>query len=473
MEASELLRRIFWRHRVLLLVCLLLPVIVAVPYLHVKAGTFTATAQVQGQGATPQVATEVQAIQGRVSAVATSPGTVQQALARTNLRLDPTQVARHDVKVTPVGSSAVMQIAVTAGSRSTAITLATALANVTVTDLNELGTQYNPQLNTLYQASRQLNRTRSKLNAELKAATAGNPAVDAATVRSLLSQLAPVEKQTAANYATVQQLIGTTGSSTDAAVISTPTYAVGTSHHALEYGALAALAGLLLGLIVASVREMIRPTVAQPETGARELGTLLLGDVTAEGGDTVAVDEDLTTRLSLAADRLGARTLALTGPAPGSLLTSLAGYLNDHAPAVLHANGTMPQLVRSGAPAPSFVQSGGSAGNGHQAAGGDTYPGERSGRDPDAGGPTWHTPSGQVSAPLAVLALPDLSAGAVPPDAALVVVLPRYARRAALDKIADLAAAAQWPILGVVGLRHHKRRFARPDAEDDQVDADD
>ena len=43
-------------------------------------------------------------------------------------------------------------------------------------------------------------------------------------------------------------------------------------------GALAGLLGLVVGLLFATLREVMRPTVAQPAAGARELGAVLLGN---------------------------------------------------------------------------------------------------------------------------------------------------------------------------------------------------
>ena len=53
-----------------------------------------------------------------------------------------------------------------------------------------------------------------------------------------------------------------------------------------------------------------------------------------------------------------------------------------------------------------------------------------------------------------VVTLNDIRLGAPPPDAALVVVLPRFAPHSALDQAADLGVTADWPILGVIGIRH-------------------
>jgi hypothetical protein len=66
-----------------------------------------------------------------------------------------------------------------------------------------------------------------------------------------------------------------------------------------------------------------------------------------------------------------------------------------------------------------------------------------------------------------VVPLDDIRLGAPPPDAALVVVLPRFAPHSALDQAADLGVTADWPILGVIGIRRRgwlATRILRPAA---------
>jgi hypothetical protein len=69
-----------------------------------------------------------------------------------------------------------------------------------------------------------------------------------------------------------------------------------------------------------------------------------------------------------------------------------------------------------------------------------------------------------------VVTLNDIRLGAPPPDAALVVVLPRFAPHGALDQAADLGVTADWPILGVVGIR--RRRWLARTAEQPAAPAD-
>jgi hypothetical protein len=73
---------------------------------------------------------------------------------------------------------------------------------------------------------------------------------------------------------------------------------------------------------------------------------------------------------------------------------------------------------------------------------------------------------------LLVVALPDRSLQARRDDPALVLVLPRFASRAALDQVVDLGVITGWPILGVIGLRKRAgRRHWRPEQEQPGIEA--
>ena len=106
--------------------------------------TYTATAIVQGQGTTPDATTQVSAIQSRVAAVATDPTLVQAAISQAKISRNATQVAKHDISVSPLSSSAIMAITVTDKSPQAALALAGTLANAVVNELNELGVKATP-----------------------------------------------------------------------------------------------------------------------------------------------------------------------------------------------------------------------------------------------------------------------------------------------------------------------------------------
>ena len=466
MEASEAIRRIFWRHRWLLLILMILPAAAVVPLKEHQPVKYAATATVQGQGTTPDADTQVQAIQSRVTAVATDPALVQAVISQARVNRNALQVARHEISVTPLGSSAIMVLTVTDPSSRVAIALAVSLANAVVNELNQLGVKDNPELAALSKTSSQLAARRNQLLSELSSANASNAATSV-QVQSLLSQLGAVEQEQSTNESETQQILGALTAETGASVVSLPTSATGASRHVAVDGALAALLGLVLGLLFATLREVIRPTVGQPGAGARELGAVLFGSCDTCGVRIVGISQDLAARLNLAAHRAGVLTIVLTGPGSPARLAALAARLRDELPQperpdAHSAWGRTTARIDHGHVADDMSLNG----DGRRPAivdGGQRPVGLATDRPTDITAVWPRQPT--------VVTLNDIRLGAPPPDAALVVVLRRFAPHGALDQAADLGVTADWPILGVIGIRRRSwlatviaRTAAPPDA---------
>ncbi|HEY6295463.1 MAG TPA: hypothetical protein VIX15_07350 [Streptosporangiaceae bacterium] len=448
MEASEAGRRIFWRHRWLLIIMMILPAVGVFGLKEHQPVTYAATATIQGQGTTPDATTQVTAIQSRVSAVATAPTWVQNAITTAGVNRNAVQVARHEISVAPLSSSAIMLITVTDQNRQVAIALAGSLATVVVNELNQLGVQDNPELTALSKTNTALALRRNQLLSELNGANSAN-ATTSVPVQSLLSQLGAAEQELAANESEQQQVLATLTSETGASVVSTPAYATGGSRHAAVYAGLAAMLGLVLGLLIATLREVMRPTVANPATGARELGAVLLGGSDERRGQVIRLDPDLPERLSLAAHRAGVLTIVVTGPGSPVRLATLAARLRAALPAPERAD------------ARPRVRASARANHDDASSNGD-------GRRPAMVGLATDIAAARPAKPQpTVVTLRDIRLGAPPPDAALVVALPRFAPHSALDQAADLGLTADWPILGVIGIRRRGRLTSRPVAAPD------
>jgi hypothetical protein len=446
-EASETGRRIFWRHRWLLLVLVILPAIGVVVLREGQPVTYAATAVVQGQDTTPDTTTQVSAIQSRVAAVATDPALVQAAISKAKVSRNAVQVAKHDISVGPLSSSAIMAITVTDKTPQVAQALSDTLATAVVNQLNQLGVKGNPELVALAQTHAQLVARRDQLQSQLSKVGAAN-ASTSVPVQSLLSQLAAAEQELANNESEQQQVLATLTTETGASVVSVPTAATAASRHAAVYGALAALLGLVVGLLFATLREVLRPTVAQPDAGARELGAVPFGTAEERGGQIVALGRDLPERLNLAAHRAGVLTVVLTGPGSPGRLSSLAARLRGEKPSPEPADGLSLGPARIEADYGDDASPNGEV----------RRPPIVSSEHRTVGLATADWPVGVTAAQSpepqrTVVTLNDIRLGAPPPDAALVVVLPRFAPHSALDQAADLGVTADWPILGVIGIR--------------------
>ena len=439
-EANDVMLRIFWRHRRLLIILVLVPMVVVIPLRLMQPVKYSATANIEATSTAPSADTQVLSILSQVTAVATSPQVVQKAINGAKVDRNALDVAKHEITATSLNSSAVVAVTVTDPNRQVAVRLGQSLANAIVVALNAIGTESNQQLATLTRQQNQLNATRTSLLNQLDQAHASNLATTDPHVEALITELAGVESQLSANEAASQQVLATTKQ--DAGTISAPTYATTASKGVAVDAALAGLLGLVLGLLIATIHELVRPTLAEPAAGARELGVALLGDAELTEDELIDFDANLTTRLDLAASRLGARTLVLTGPVPSARLTQLATELDERLSAA--ADSRWPQTwlqPGSGAESTRFV------------------PGESKKSNGSTTTVKVHALAvGSALSRLKVHALSDLTLRGRPQAPALIVVLPRFAPRSSLDEVADLGEATGWPILGVVGMRQKRKR---------------
>ena len=323
-EANEVMLRIVWRHRWLLVITTLLPIAVVLPLRLTQPVTYTATANVQAQVAAPQASTQVASILSQVSAIATSPAVVQKAIDAAKVDRNAFDVAKNEISSTSLDSSAIVAVSVKDPNRQVALRLSQKLASAIVSALNAPGTAASQQLATLTHQESQLDSSRANLLTQLNTAQLSHLATTDPQVQALITELAGVEAQLSANQAAQQQVISSSNGNQDASVISEPSAATVTaaSKQVAVYAALAGLLGLIVGLLIATIAELARPTVAEPESGARELGVAFLGNAeiarvkskkakTTGGGFTeeVSTEGELTERklTGRGADRSGGR----------------------------------------------------------------------------------------------------------------------------------------------------------------------
>ncbi len=448
MESGEALRRIFWRYRWLLAALVLIPCVLVGAYRESRTPTFAAKADIQAQTSAPDASTQVLGILSRVTAVATSPQVVESAIKKAGVDRNAVQVAQHQITTGSLNSSAVVVITVTDKDRSVAIKLCQALASEVTAQLNQLGSQTSQQITELTKQQSQLETRRDNL---LKAlSTAGLSSTDA-SAQADLAELNAVETQLANNL-TAQQQARANGFQ-GAAVISLPQVAIGNSRHALVDAALAAILGLIVGLLIVAIREAIHPTLPDPAAGARELNVLHLGTVELSNAGP-ELDEGFLARLQLASDRRSVNTLVLTGPIARPELTALASKLDDR----LRGSRSMAKSAEASLP-PGFAIAVpfASQSNGKQTA---RRANGRSTKPPFEGQELRATAFSNV--------VPHL----VLPEPALVLVLPEFAPKSALEKVSELAMATGWPLLGIVGIHRKPERPLFPAFKEGATQAD-
>ena len=444
MEANEVMLRIVWRHRWLLVILVVLPIAVVLPMRLAQSVSYSATADVQTQAAAPSASTQVASILSQVSATATNPAVVQRAIEAAKVDRNAIDVAKHQIGTSSLDSSGIVAVTLKDPDRQVATRLSQALASAVVDALNAPGTASNEQLKSLTNEESQLNATRKNLLDQLNTDQVSGLGTTDPKVEAAITELTGVDAQLTANQTAQEQIRSDSSANVDASVISEPTLATTTaaSRGVMVDAALAGLLGLIIGLLIATIDELVRPTVADPEAGARELGVVYLGNAETSEGENgnkelIALDRDLVTRLRLAADRLGVLTVVLTGPISSEKLTQLAAAANRRLSPV---------------DGPVALESPARTNGGRVAtAGAIGRNGRKTNRSPVVKAPALAV--GSALPTLKVQPLSDLNLKNRPEAPTILVALRRFAPRASLDRVADLGETTGWPILGVVGVR--------------------
>jgi capsular polysaccharide biosynthesis protein len=460
-EANEALRRIVMRHRLLLVVCMLLPTLAVIATYKKKAPTFSATARIQAQTVQPSSDTEADAILNRAKAVATSLDVVKAAVAKAQLPRNPAVVAAHNIAASRLSSSAVVSLTVTDPTRAGAISLAEALAPKVVDAINQLSLQQTaPLVAQVDQQRDALTKNRIAIADQL------NKNLTAPGAPVLSSELQSIDNTLATLLAQRQQLLVTGGSTGSAAVIDVPTTAKGVSSGLKTRAILGLVVGLVLGLLTSTVDELLRPTVSRPATFGHELGVPLLGTLRAGGPKVADLDQMLLPTLEAAAARAGVCTLVLMGPVPDEVLFAVAGNLDDELASADHVGVKVTATMSTAAVngwtlrVTERAAVGGGKGSGRSFPTPALVAGSRKpDHAVDRGGDHTAAASG-----IQVVALPAIRSHDRSDGFGLVAVAPNFAPYGALAKVADMKAATGWPLLGVIGntgRRHRMGLFGR------------
>src|SRR5580692_10049385 len=163
MEGNEVMLRIVWRHRWLLVLAVLLPMAVVLPWRLTQPVMYAATADVQTQPAAPSASTQVSSILSQVSAIATSPAVVEKAIHGAKVDRNAVDVAKDQVSTASLDSSAIVAVTVKDPDRQVAARLSQALAGAVVGALNAPGAAASQQLATLTHQEAELNVRRLDL----------------------------------------------------------------------------------------------------------------------------------------------------------------------------------------------------------------------------------------------------------------------------------------------------------------------
>jgi capsular polysaccharide biosynthesis protein len=271
---------------------------------------FTAGARISLDTTDPKSAAEAQAIGDTTRAIATSPGVVEEALARAGLDdVPPDAVARfaaEDVHVQGLGSSAVMELSVTYPDARIAADIANQLADGVVKTrlqatrgrLSQIVAGIDDQLLDIDRDIARLRFTDTEPSSRARIAHLIRQRSDLASERASI---------------TVQDALRPQPSIVD------PAHVPVTADPSRRWQdiALGALLGLVLGIGLAAVIETINPTLVGADAVAREVGAPVLAELPRSNGHATAFQRELAdNRVRLAAGfaRMGAFELADLGP---------------------------------------------------------------------------------------------------------------------------------------------------------------
>lgn len=435
MEIDEVAARLVRQYWALLAICVVVPIIVVAVIVARQPAAYSADARVVTSSDVPLTAAAADAVVSQVQGIATGRTAVSQALSQAGVHRNLGNFIRHDVTVAGLGASQVIDLTVTDTNPRVAQAVSRALAGQVVSALNRVAAS------GLAAALRATNSEIVRLTesrATLAAQVAAHP-----TSQQLQAKLAGLD-QVIANFTGDRGRILIQASTQGlASVIDEPGLAVQPESKALAQKlSLAGLLGLVLGILLASIAEAIRPTVPGSRRVSRRLSAPTLGRLTHDdlGGRHSPAIDSLVLRLRLAASRTAVSTVALVDIDGGRDLDQFARELGQSMPLASQ----LPAVGSAGSAAE--MQNGRAeavSGTGSTAS---TLVMDKI--------PAAQMPAIRVSPIAQIQRQSDLSGVGI---VVLAGPVARVSRIAALD---DLVVSAGWPILGVVDVPRPSKRSA-------------
>jgi capsular polysaccharide biosynthesis protein len=436
LEIDEIAARLLRQYWAVVAVCVVVP-LVAIGLITAKEPpTYSADARIITGSVVPDSSTQSDAIVSQVQAIATGPGTAAAALRAAGVRRNLITFINNDVTVTGLGGSQVVDLTVTDQNAQAAQKIADTLANDVVAALNHAG--QGGIISALHAIDSEL-VTLSQQRAVLAGQLARHPRSQ--TVQAKLAGL----DQVIANFTGDRgRLLLEQSTQGLAGIIDAPALPLRPQSKALAQKlGLAAVLGLVLGILIAAIVEVARPTVPGASRVGRRLGAPTLGrlegaDLSGEVTHGVA---QLAFRTRLAALHAARSTVAVADAGTGRDLDDLATALQDALSEGSFHQAAVPDYPLAG------NSHGGQAAEWAAAPGG---PGTTVLTQPA----TWTAPS------LRIVPLNQMrpSAGSEWDRVGLLIVCGPVTRVSDVAALADLAESSGWPILGVAAVPRSRGR---------------
>ncbi len=438
METDEVAARLLRQYWALLLICVLVPLVVVSVIVARQPAAYSASARIITASEVPASAAAADAMVSQVQGIATGQTAASQALQAAGVRRNLGAFIA-SISVAGVGTSQVVNLTVTDPNPKAAQQLTRALAGQVVSGLNKVGVSGMSKALTVIDADLvQLTENRALLAARAAASPQD---------QQLQAKLAGLDQVIANFTGDRARLLIQASTAGLASVIDEPGLPVHAESKALPQKlGLAGLLGLVVGILLAAIAEMIRPTLPGSQRVSRRLDVPMLGrlidpELRAQHEPDFA---SLALRVRLAASHADVSTVALVDvDVDGERdLAELARELE-------HALAPAPHHHRPTAVAPMATDNL----NGH----GDATSGSGSG-----GTTLVMDKLAAVHSPvLRVCAMAQMQSCAEPGPVGILVLSGPVARVSRISALVGLAVSSGWPILGVVAVpRLRKRRGA-------------
>jgi capsular polysaccharide biosynthesis protein len=305
-EIDEIAARLLRQYWTLILLCVAAPLLVIGLTVHKQPPLYAAAARIDTGTTVPASNAQAQAIVSQVQGIATGKTVAAKALQIAGVTRNLNTFVTSDVSVSGLGGSQVVDLRVTDRNPQVAATLAKALASEVVQSLNSVG---QSGLSTTLQAiDQEIVRTTEQQRVVSQQAAA-NP-----RNQDLQAKLAGLDQVIANFSGDRSRLLIQASTQGLATVLDQPVVPLQPESKALTQKlGLAGLLGLVVGILIASIAETIRPTVPGARRVSRRLGAPTLGQLSRADmrGQLTPDFDNLALRLRLAATYADVSTVTL------------------------------------------------------------------------------------------------------------------------------------------------------------------
>jgi capsular polysaccharide biosynthesis protein len=306
-ELNEVVRRIMGRHWVVIMVCVMLGLGASLGMSVKEVRTYTASSRITLDTPAPKSSAEAIANSDTARAIATTHTQVKAALDAAQARRDVAKFTRSNVQVRALGSSGVIEIAVTDYDPEIAAKVAGVLAS------NVVKLRLETSRGDADELARRLDKRIVELNRKLVQIDRQFSQVSPQVANALLAQRDDLSRQLDTIELQRLDISREFAVSPKPAVVESAEVPLEMDPSRLPLNlALGGLLGLVLGVGVAAVLESLRPTIVGPRALARAAGAPILGVLdhppdSHESRDVAIV----ATQLQLAAASAEVDTVAL------------------------------------------------------------------------------------------------------------------------------------------------------------------